>query len=162
MIRTNANNWPKKLHELLCQFNTKISISIDAVGKKNEYIRWPSSWEKTQRNIDKINTLPNSTIKLNPTVACYNVHLMPELYEWAIQNNITSFNFDSVWSPEILAANNCEDWQKEIYAEAAEKYIPLRKTLKHVMKEGNGISEAIDFFKILDYNRKTNYKILGI
>ena len=162
LIRTNANNWPKKLHELLHQFQTKISISIDAYGEKNNYIRWPSNWEKTERNVNKILSLPNTQVKLNPTVAAYNVHLIPELHKWALKTGIEKFNYDSVYGPEIFAANNSEQWQKEIYSNAAKKYTPLQKTLTHVSKQGKGLSEAIDFLKILDYNRKTDYKVLGI
>ncbi len=163
LVRTNANNWPTKMHELLKQFETKISISIDAYGKANEYIRWPSQWNKTERNVNKILSLPNSEIKLNPTVAAYNVHLLPELYEWALSTGIFRFNFDSVYTPKALAANNSENWQKEIYKEFCKKYHRYpQKVLNHVKKEGNGLNEAIDFLKVLDYNRGTNYKVLGI
>ena len=162
LIRTNANNWPSKMHELMKQFNTKISISIDAYGKANEYIRWPSSWNKTAKNVDKIISLPNTQVKLNPTVAAYNTHLLPKLYEWAVGVGIEKFNFDSVYTPEILAANNSEQWQKDIYKEFCENNIHPQQVLNHVLKPGNGINETIDFLKILDYNRKTDYKVLGI
>lgn len=162
LIRTNANNWPSKMHELMTQFRTKINISIDAFGKANEYIRWPSSWNKTAKNVDKIISLPNTQIKLNPTVAAYNIHLLPELYEWAIGIGIERFNFDSVYQPKVFAANNSEQWQKEIYKDFCGKTPFPNKVLKHVMKPGKGLSEAIDFLKILDYNRKTDYKVLGI
>lgn len=162
LIRTNANNWPSKMHELMKQFNTKISISIDAHGKANEYIRWPSSWNKTAKNVDKILSLPNTQVKLNPTVAAYNIHLLPKLHNWALTAGIEHFNYDSVYAPEIFAANNSETWQKEIYEEATKKYKPMQKTLKQVLKQGNGLSKAIDFFKILDYNRQTDYKVLEL
>lgn len=172
LIRTNANNWPSKMHELMKQFKTKISISIDAHGNENEYIRWPSKWDKTERNVSKILSLPNTQVKLNPTVAAYNVHLLPKLYDWAVDIGIQRYNFDSVYQPHIFAANNSEQWQKDIYKEFANNYKhPLgddynnegpHKVINHVMKKGQGLQEAIDFLKILDYNRKTNYNVLGI
>ena len=168
-IRTNANNWPTKLHNLLEQFPTKISVSIDAIEEANGYIRWPSKWNKIQKNVDKMLSLPDTQLKLNPTVAAYNVHMMPDLHKWSLSQGIELYNFDSVWGPAIFAANNSEEWQKEIFKEYVEsigvttaKKTGMHNVLNHVLQQGKGLSEAIDFFKILDYNRGTDYKVLGI
>ena len=128
--------------------------------------------DKTERNVAKILSLPHTTVKLNPTVAAYNVHLLPKLYDWAVNIGIQRYNFDSVYQPYVFAANNSEQWQKDIYKDFANNYNhPLgndfdnegpHKVINHVMKEGKGLKEAIDFLKILDYNRKTSYEVLGI
>lgn len=172
LIRTNGNNWPSKMHELMKQFKTKISISIDAHGKENEYIRWPSKWDKTEKNVEKILSLPDTTVKLNPTVAAYNVHLLPKLYDWAVDIGIKRYNFDSVYQPYVFATNNSEQWQKDIFKTFVEEFKhPLgddfngegpNKVVDHVMKEGEGLYGAIDFLKLLDSNRQTDYKVLGI
>lgn len=162
-IRTNANNWPQKLIDMLRYFKkVNISVSIDATGEANNYIRWPSQWQKTERNVESMIALDNSVIKLNPTVACYNVHLMPALYDWAVSKGIREYNFESVWTPTIFAANNCEQWQKTIYSEFCERTSDGNKVLSHVLKPGLGLKQTVDFFKILDYNRGTNYKVLDI
>ena len=109
------------MHNLMTQFRTKINISIDAFGEANEYIRWPSSWNKTAKNVDKIISLPNTQIKLNPTVAAYNIRLLPELYEWAIGIGIERFNFDSVYQPKFLAQTIANNGKKKYTKTFVEK-----------------------------------------
>ena len=162
-IRTNANNWPQKLNDMLKNFKkVNISVSIDATGKANNYIRWPSQWHKTERNVAHMVALDNAEVKLNPTVASYNVHLMPELWDWAQDMGITEYNYETVWTPTIFAANNSEHWQKEIFTDLCKRAEPCNKVLSHVQKPGKGLKETVDFFKVLDYNRGTNFEVLQL
>lgn len=56
---TNATNINKKFYDLLQGFKkVRLSVSIDAYGKANEYIRWPSNFEQLEKNIIKMSELP--------------------------------------------------------------------------------------------------------
>ena len=37
----------------------QLNCSIDAVGERDRYIRYPSNWKKVEENFDTLNKLPN-------------------------------------------------------------------------------------------------------
>ena len=161
-LTTNGNNWPKKLHEILSEFDRVIvSVSIDAYGEKNNYIRWPSNWNKIEKNVDSMLSLPNCTVDCGTTIASYNVHLMQELAQWTISKGI-DHNIDPVWAPEILQPCNTTQEIKKDFETFANTYKPAKKVLRNVLETGTGIQETIDFLSILDYNRNTNYRVLEL
>jgi organic radical activating enzyme len=58
---TNATNINLKFYKLLEKFrNVRLSISIDAYGRANDYIRWPSKFEQIEKNIMKISEFDNN------------------------------------------------------------------------------------------------------
>lgn len=161
-LTTNGNNWPKKLHELLKKFKTVISVSIDAYGEKNEYIRWPSKWSKIEHNINRMQELPNTTLLCGTTVGSYNLHLIPELSEWVQKVGFHEHNLDTIFEPFHLRPQHASDQAKETYLEFAQKYLPAQRVIKNIQQPGEGMKQTIDFLKILDYNRKVNYKVLEL
>ncbi len=162
-ITTNGNNWPTKLYDALEPFDKKkIIISIDGYGEHNEYIRYPSRWKKIQENISKMKRLTNLDLGIATTVASYNVHLMHELAEWVRQEKFYEHIFSPVWGPSIFQPCNATDEQKESFKKLADKYIPARKILPTVMRDGKGIEKTIEYFKLLDSHRKTDMEILKL
>ena len=161
-LTTNGNNWPKKLHELLSEFErVVISVSIDAYGEKNNYIRWPSNWNKVEKNVDSMISLSNSTVACGTTIASYNVHLMEELANW-VQSKGLYHNIDPVWAPEIMQPCNTTQEIKNRFEEFSKTYEPAQRVLKNVLSPGIGIQETIDFLSILDYNRNIDYRVLEL
>lgn len=56
---TNATNVNKRFYDLLGKFKkVRLSISIDAYGKANDYIRWPSNFAQIEKNLIKMSELP--------------------------------------------------------------------------------------------------------
>jgi MoaA/NifB/PqqE/SkfB family radical SAM enzyme len=161
-LTTNGNNWPTKLHDLLSEFKTVISVSIDARGVKNDYIRWPSNWEKINRNVNRMMSLPNSKVECGTTIASYNVHLMEDLAEWVTETGFINHNIDPVWSPEIFRPCNTTDEIKHNFVNFAKTYEPAQRVIKNVNQPGTGLKETIDFLQILDYNRSIKYQTLEI
>jgi len=161
-LTTNGNNWPKKLHELLCDFKTIISVSIDAYGDKNEYIRWPSKWQKIERNVDSMLSLPDSIVECGSTIASYNVHLMEELAQWVEAKGFKHHSIDPVWKPDIFRPSNTTEQIKNEFKMFAQTYRPAERVIKNVLAKGKGMQQTIDFLKLLDYNRNISYKILNI
>lgn len=63
----------------------EIQLSIDGVGNKFEYIRYPAVWEEVITNIKKyIELRDKGSIKLSvsTTVSAYNIAYLDELLEW--------------------------------------------------------------------------------
>lgn len=162
-ITTNGNNWPARLNEILDRFKRKkISLSLDAHGTANEYIRYPSKWSKIERNLENIKQLSNTKLMVATTVGAYNLHLQQELSEWVKSHNIDTHIFNPIWGPEIMMPCNATDDHKQAFADLCAAYKPARKVLPSVMKQGTGMQAVVEYFKLLDKHRGTDIGVLGL
>jgi organic radical activating enzyme len=60
-IITNATNVNTRFYKLLEKFKSvRLSVSVDAFGKANNYIRWPSNFGQIEKNIIKMSELKNN------------------------------------------------------------------------------------------------------
>ena len=66
-------------------------MSLDGVGERFEYLRWPATWRQVTDNIMHIReTAPSNTMFLiEETVSIFNFYYMNELDAWA-KNNFTA------------------------------------------------------------------------
>lgn len=69
----------------------EINVSIDGYSSVNDYIRFPSNWNKIEENIKVIHELienKNANIDMNmvPTIQIYNIFDIPNLIDWKINN----------------------------------------------------------------------------
>ena len=63
---TNLTNIPPKMIEYWSKFKrVQLNCSIDAVGHRDRYIRYPSSWEKVEKNFDELSTFDNVDIQIH-------------------------------------------------------------------------------------------------
>ena len=87
-ICTNASFVPRKsILELLEKFdNVELSISIDAYGLQNEYLRYPSRWEETEKTLmfwkEKLRVNKNWKMVLCATISIYSIESFPALESW--------------------------------------------------------------------------------
>jgi len=72
-INTNAVSLTKRFKSLLRFFNNvSFEISIDGYKLVNEYIRWPTNWDKLINNVDYIHN-KGYNISFGPVVSIYNI-----------------------------------------------------------------------------------------
>lgn len=101
-ITSNGGSFSKRLQETLKQFRAVyINVSIDAYGKANDFIRWPLSWNKIERNIDKMLEYDNITVNVETSLQAGSVDSLPQLIEWCEQRNIR-WDANSVYKPAHL------------------------------------------------------------
>ena len=69
-VITNATNVNTKFYKLIEKFKSvRLSVSVDAFGKANNYIRWPSNFEQIEKNLIKMRELRNSVkVEINNTL----------------------------------------------------------------------------------------------
>ena len=61
----------------------RISISIDAIGKEFNYIRWPGKWSKIEKFIQALQSLDfNVILDISCTVGVHNVFSLDKLINW--------------------------------------------------------------------------------
>jgi molybdenum cofactor biosynthesis enzyme MoaA len=96
VLRYNSNGTDisDKLLDLWKHFKeVKFNFSIDAVGEKNDYIRYPSNWDSLVSNMHKLdNTNKNVTVNMACAVQLLNVGSLVELAEWKIDQNFKKIN----------------------------------------------------------------------
>jgi len=78
-------------HELINRFRlVRLQISLDGIGERFEYLRWPASWNQTVDNILEIReSAPSNTMFLiEETVSIFNLWYTDELSHW-VKNNFS-------------------------------------------------------------------------
>jgi len=87
-VITNATNVNTKFYKLLEKFKSvRLSVSVDAFGKANNYIRWPSDFNQIEKNLIMMSELRNNV----------KVEILNSL------NVLSMFNYDEflVWCRKI-------------------------------------------------------------
>lgn len=120
-IFTNCTWWPKKVeYDALMQFKqVTISASIDAYGKLNEMIRYPSKWDNVEETLDRWLAFKDEyPEKVNVNIACtisvMNVLYLFDFVVWA--RNVKRVNnviLQTVYEPNNLSITHWPNWFKE-------------------------------------------------
>ena len=92
---SNLVNIPDKCFDLWKHFRlVEIGGSVDGIKHINEYIRYPSNFQKIEQALRKIDNSDNINGWFTTTVQVFNVLYIPELIEWEIAQNFKRFNIN--------------------------------------------------------------------
>lgn len=101
-----------------------ISASVDGVGERNEYIRYPSQWDTIIKNLNFYKELVQGTknsITLTPAIQLLNIDQFDEIIKWWMEfsgtnlNNNFKLNWLTVWYPLICNFNVAPiDWKLKV------------------------------------------------
>jgi MoaA/NifB/PqqE/SkfB family radical SAM enzyme len=96
VLRYNSNGLelPDKLFELWKHFKqVKFNFSIDALGTRNDYIRYPSKWDDVVANLERLDNTPdNITVNIACAVQVLNILTISELIHWKASKNFKKIN----------------------------------------------------------------------
>lgn len=84
-LTTNLTNWDNDFFNVMRQFkNGEFQVSIDDVGEKNWYIRFPTHWQHIENNLAGIyHSFPVTwKIKHYTVMSMYNYNSVPEIISW--------------------------------------------------------------------------------
>lgn len=82
---SNLTVLPKKVLDTWKEFKRVfLCVSVDGYGKLNEFIRYPMSWTKLEKNIDEVYNMaiPNLEMQIHATFGTMNYLGFPELLAW--------------------------------------------------------------------------------
>lgn len=120
---TNLSNLKfkdKDLLELWKNFDkVSLSVSIDHYGKRAEYIRKGTNWEKELENLKKVKELDYIDFNINTVVSVFNYLTIDEFYYYLIDNGLMtpkdhSYSLYNMMSPKHLTAHILPKHLKEI------------------------------------------------
>ena len=100
---TNITNIPDRAWAIWKHFQrVQIGMSVDAVGKMNDYIRHPSKWHKIEENMRKLDNAEGEfKIWWAATIQAYNLVHLPDMMMWKLQQNFKRINVDVQHKPVI-------------------------------------------------------------
>ena len=83
-VITNLTNTKQKFYQLLKEFKEiKITVSVDAYGTANEYVRWPSKFEAIENNFKVISEMENvKEIDISHTVQLLSMFNYGDFLKW--------------------------------------------------------------------------------
>ena len=107
---TNGTQWPDGLIDLWNHFpDVEIQLSIDGIGDKFEYQRWPAKWNEVYTNIKRFQELivnsRNLSLSISHTVSIYNILDLDEFKDWCVSEELPSPYIGLVTRPEYLNIN---------------------------------------------------------
>jgi sulfatase maturation enzyme AslB (radical SAM superfamily) len=99
LIRYNTNGLlvDDEIIELWKKFKkVKVGFSIDAVGDRNYYIRYPSDWDTIERNLHKLDNTPdNIQVSIATAIQILNIKHLAEFAKWKIKQNFKKVNLEN-------------------------------------------------------------------
>jgi hypothetical protein len=81
----------------------KVGFSLDGMGNRGHYIRYPLDWATVERNLHLLDSAPD-TIQTNIAFAVQivnNKHV-PDFIRWKVRSNFKKFNFDANASGQTM------------------------------------------------------------
>lgn len=100
LVRYNTNGLliDDDIIELWKQFKkVKVGFSIDAVGDRNYYIRYPSDWATIEKNLHKLDNTPdNIQVSIATAIQILNIKHLPDFARWKITQKFKKVNFENI------------------------------------------------------------------
>ena len=139
----------------------EFTVSLDSMGKANNYIRRRSNWEEIINNIKHVRQYPNVTVNINGAISFLSVLRFWELIDW-VNDNLNLFdqvNWSNIRSPAKLCANVLPSPLKQKLIPFYEGFPDIQQLLK---EEPVGlVPNKPDFQKRLDYQDTLDYLLMN-
>ena len=163
---TNCSVFPDaEVLELWKHFKEiRLNLSLDAIGKQFNYIRWPLKWNKVEKIVKRFITETDAKFVVQCTINPLNLLYHAELCSWAEQN----IPLDRTYSKSgVIAVTRC-------YGNLDLSYVPraltnesinmygedheINKILKTFTVENRNIESMIKFLEKHDKIRSENWR----
>lgn len=149
---SNVTRINRKIFEYSNFFNeVKICVSIDAIGKLNNFIRYGSQWDNILQNLQYLQSIKDSKkikLILTPSIGALNLHHFVKLENFA-EENAMAFSPHLIYYPRYLHYNSLpEEYIQEIFQKSTFKF---KKNFRKVFQtEGYQFSKG-DFYMLKKY-----------
>jgi MoaA/NifB/PqqE/SkfB family radical SAM enzyme len=143
-VTTNAMILDEQLLYDLTKFQNVVAIvSLDAVGKKHEYIRPGADWDTIVTNIERLQSA-HINVVIQPVISAINILCLPELIDWCEEHRLHMTQMCLVHDPEPLHPKNLPAALLDKVDSRFKNFVTEAKT-----------ESSLDFIKKLDAYWKT-------
>jgi MoaA/NifB/PqqE/SkfB family radical SAM enzyme len=169
---TNCTTYDDKFSEYWKHFKrVTLGLSVDAIGDKNKFIRYPSNWETLNDNVLKfIHNPVLNHINITCSIQWLNAPFLDEFYNWAIpiinQKKRATINQNFIVFPHYLSLNCAstkfkEDLYKHFENSKYKEHI-LSPTMISYLKQKEEYdmlwNEGIRFVDTVETTRDMNWR----
>lgn len=190
ILRYNSNGLElsERLFELWNDFKeVRFNISIDSVGERNEYIRYPSKWNNMLNSLKRLDDTPdNIIVNIACAVQLLNITTMPELARWKLSQNYKKIHMSEgsggltgmhlVCYPSYLNMRVLPKEHKDIAVKNLTKFLDSYSNtqfdndiygrrrwlgmINYLQAEdwSNKLPQALEYLEITDRTRGTNFR----
>jgi radical SAM protein with 4Fe4S-binding SPASM domain len=164
LLNTNGTLYNKKFLTYVLQFKEiTLSISVDDIGPRLEYERYPTEWDTIKDNISKFielrNTNSNLFLIFCPTVSIFNVYYLSEFLDWVKTMELPRY-YNILHYPTSHSIKNLPDKLKEIVSSrlVATEFDIVKNFLHLSRDDDNLIKKFIEKNEELDLFRQQDFK----
>ena len=166
-ISTNGTVWSKKHIDTLMKYESvELGISIDALNKQFEYMRYPAKWEKVLSNFEKFIDLRAKSnsgkvrLKISGTANPYNVYYLDELKDFGKKYDV-DVDIHLIQIPEHYDVRILPDKVKESIIEKFKHRQDLQNVSTHlettIPNADKHCEDFVYYTKGLDKIRNLNF-----
>lgn len=148
---SNAVELPDRLFDLWSKFRqVKFHFSVDSLGEKNDYIRYPTNWDHLVDHMHKLDQTPDNVIVTTAcTVMALNIMYVPDFIKWKMGQDFRKFNawpngagminwHFAYWPPQL----NVKVLPSEAKAEVCRRFDDFYLWLDHHWQDATGVRAA--------------------
>jgi organic radical activating enzyme len=143
---TNCTVTNPKLEKVLKKFHiVSLSLSLDAVDKKIEYIRYGSRWKEIEENAKRFSD--NFMINIAPTISIFNAWFYDDIHEYADKNNWHLYE-NLLLMPSWLSCKNAPMSLKKKFQRVDPNWYKEEADPKEIMQFKSNINRLDQWRKI--------------
>lgn len=163
ILNSNCTVFTDSFIDLIKKFKkVYVNLSIDGIGKVQEYIRWPSKWEDIETNFKKWQQLekdcPNIQVWANPTIQLLNAPYLDEYIEYF--NNLgAKITINVLDGPDFFNLSNAPDNVWEMIDKQKLENDAIRHAIDQKRNNRNPVNlleKAKKYLQVQDKKRKIN------
>jgi organic radical activating enzyme len=105
-LRYNTNGLllDQSIIDIWAQFRkVKVGLSLDGMGERGHYIRYPLDWPTIEQNLQLLDNAPdNIQTNIAFAVQILNIKHVPEFIKWKVQSRFKKINFDTNAADQVM------------------------------------------------------------
>ena len=154
---TNGSMQPRTLLEKFQYFReVEITLSLDDIGDRFEYNRYPLKWDKVLSTIQYLkqlaDTYKNINLTINYSVSIFTWFYIQEFKSWAINNELDYINWNIVTTPWVYSIKSLPESIKNTIDPTHQFYDLIGKDPKN-----NWLNEFCKLTQLLDQQRGQDF-----
>lgn len=88
-VNTNGSRLITKLSDLVQRgIKVTVTVSLDGIGRRHDYVRWPVKWQDVEQNIQAYQTMGLHELNTWTTVSALNIGDLKNIFSYAQQHNL--------------------------------------------------------------------------
>jgi hypothetical protein len=150
---TNGSIQPQTLLEKFQYFReVEVTLSLDDIGNRFEYNRYPLKWDKVLSTIQYLRRLSNAHLTINYSVSVFTWWYVQEFKSWAIDNGLDYINWNIVTTPWVYSIKSLPNTIKETVDPTHQFYELISKNPRN-----NWLTEFWKLTHLLDQQRGQDF-----